>query len=98
MIHIVGLSGPTAFLGLRYCKTFCIPHAVTVNSVISGHERPSGHSASPGSSCVKTNWYWRFSMSALSTAALKRRPLSLSGAKPVLSLRSDLMYDHFFSC
>jgi len=87
------LSGPAAFLGLRCCKSFCIQLAITVNSVISGYERPSGHGDSPGSSCVKTDGYWRFSMLALSTAALKRRPLSLSGAKPVLSFRSDSMYD-----
>ena len=78
------LSGSAAFLGC--CKSFYIPLTVTVNSVISGYERSSGHGASPGSSCVKTDWYWLFSMLALSTAALKRRPLSLSGAKPVLSL------------
>ena len=64
------LSGPAAFHGLRCCKTFCIPLAVTVNSVISGYERPSGHRASPGSSCVKTDWYWRFSMLAIEETTL----------------------------
>ena len=87
------LSGPAAFHGLRCCMSLCISLVVTVNSFISGYERPSGHGALPGSSCVKTDWYRRFSMLALSTAALQRRPLSLSGAKPVLSFRSDLMYD-----
>ena len=64
------LSGPAAFLGLRCCKSFCIQLAITVNSVISGYERPSGHGDSPGSSCVKTDWYWRFSMLAIEETTL----------------------------
>ena len=49
-------SRPAAFLGLRCCKSFCIPFTI---QDMKSHQ--TGHSASPGSSCVKTNWYWQLS-------------------------------------
>ena len=43
------------------------------------------------SSCVKTDWYCLFKMSALSSEALNKRQLSFKGAIPVESLRNDFM-------
>ena len=86
------MSGPEAFRGLIFCNSFLTPSPLTVNGCMVGKGSPSGSGiVLSGSSCVNTDWYCLFKMSALSFEALNRRPLSFKGEIPVDSLRNYFM-------
>ena len=86
------MSGPVAFRGLLFCRSFLTPSSLTCMLFMSGYGFPSGSGTWVSwSSLVKTDWYCLLSISDLSFDVLNRRPLSFRGAIPVESLRRDLM-------
>ena len=85
------ISGPVALLGLRRFSRLRIPSVVMSISGIVGEGSPSIGGIEDVSSCVKTDWYCRLRIFALSSGSLCSFPLSLSGATPQLSFLRELM-------
>ena len=91
-------SGPDVLLGLSLCKSFATPSLLTLIFDIAGYGTPSGVGMSLVSSLVHVDSYCLLRMSALSFGLACSLPLSLSGATPLVSLRSDLMKDQNLFC
>ena len=84
-------SGPQALEGLSFSSSFTTPSSVILISDMDGNDVPSGVGMSSMSSFVHVDSYCRSRMSALSLGSAWSFQFSLSGAMPLLSLRSDLM-------
>ena len=86
------MSRPAAFRGLLFWLK--LPHAFLADSKLIHSQKgsPSGSGiVLSESSCVNTDWYCLFKMSAQSFEALNKCPLSFKGAIPVESLRNYFM-------
>ena len=85
-------SGPAALFSFNPWSIFKTPSSVTFMSCIEGLGADVGSGMCDGSSLLKTDWYCRFSISALPLASEMRRPFSFNGDVPVLSLLFALMW------